>query len=40
MLGMGRMLEEQQIYDATTSSLQSKLLAGGHVLITAGRESG
>ncbi len=34
--GMGRMLEAQQIFDAITSFLQPKLLAGKHVLITAG----
>jgi phosphopantothenoylcysteine decarboxylase/phosphopantothenate--cysteine ligase len=34
--GMGRMLEAQQIYDAINSHLQPKLLAGKHVLITAG----
>jgi phosphopantothenoylcysteine decarboxylase / phosphopantothenate---cysteine ligase len=34
--GMGRMLEAQQIYDAITSFLQPKLLAGKNVLITAG----
>jgi len=34
--GMGRMLEAQQIYDAISSHLQPKLLAGKHVLITAG----
>ncbi len=34
--GMGRMLEAQQICDEIHSQLQSKLLAGKHVLITAG----
>jgi phosphopantothenoylcysteine decarboxylase/phosphopantothenate--cysteine ligase len=34
--GMGRMLEAQQIFDAITSFLQPKLLAGRNVLITAG----
>jgi phosphopantothenoylcysteine decarboxylase/phosphopantothenate--cysteine ligase len=35
-VGMGRMLEAQQIYDAITSFLQPKSLAGKNVLITAG----
>jgi phosphopantothenoylcysteine decarboxylase / phosphopantothenate---cysteine ligase len=35
-VGLGRMLEAQQIYDAVTSFLQPKLLSGKHVLITAG----
>ena len=35
-VGMGRMLEAQQIYEAVTAFLQPKLLAGKHVLITAG----
>lgn len=34
--GMGRMLEAQQIYEEIISALQPKLLAGKHVLITAG----
>jgi phosphopantothenoylcysteine decarboxylase/phosphopantothenate--cysteine ligase len=34
--GMGRMLEAEQIYEAVTSFLEPKLLAGKHVLITAG----
>jgi phosphopantothenoylcysteine decarboxylase/phosphopantothenate--cysteine ligase len=34
--GAGRMLEAEQIYEAVTSFLQPKLLAGTHVLITAG----
>ena len=35
-VGMGRMLEAQEIYDAVMSFLQPKLLAGKNVLITAG----
>jgi len=35
-VGMGRMLEAQQIYDEVNSFLQPKLLTGKHVLITAG----
>ena len=35
-VGMGRMLEAQQIFEAVTSFLQPKLLTGTHVLITAG----
>ena len=35
-VGMGRMLEAQQIFDEITAYLQPKLLAGTHVLITAG----
>lgn len=35
-IGMGRMLEAQQIFDAVTSFLAPKLLAGARVLITAG----
>jgi phosphopantothenoylcysteine decarboxylase/phosphopantothenate--cysteine ligase len=35
-IGMGRMLEAQQIYDAINSFMQPKLLAGKNVLITAG----
>jgi phosphopantothenoylcysteine decarboxylase/phosphopantothenate--cysteine ligase len=35
-VGMGRMLEARQIYDEVKSFLQPKLLAGKHVLITAG----
>ena len=34
--GMGRMLEARQIYEEIISALQPKLLAGKHVLITAG----
>ncbi len=34
--GLGRMLEAQEIYDAVISFLQTKLLAGKNVLITAG----
>lgn len=35
-VGMGRMLEAQQIFEAVTAFLQPKLLTGAHVLITAG----
>ena len=35
-VGMGRMLEAQQIFEAVTAFLQPKLLTGTHVLITAG----
>jgi phosphopantothenoylcysteine decarboxylase / phosphopantothenate---cysteine ligase len=35
-VGMGRMLEAQQIFDEINSFLQPKLLAGRNVLITAG----
>ena len=35
-VGMGRMLEAQQIFDEVNSFLQPKLLAGVNVLITAG----
>ena len=35
-IGMGRMLEAHQIYEAILAFLQPKLLAGKHVLITAG----
>jgi len=35
-VGMGRMLEAQEIYDALISFLQPKLLAGKNILITAG----
>jgi phosphopantothenoylcysteine decarboxylase/phosphopantothenate--cysteine ligase len=35
-IGMGRMLEARQIHDEVNSFLQPKLLAGKHVLITAG----
>src|SRR5208282_1692862 len=34
--GLGRMLEPEQIYDAVCARLQPPLLAGKHVLITAG----
>jgi phosphopantothenoylcysteine decarboxylase/phosphopantothenate--cysteine ligase len=35
-IGMGRMLEAQQIYDEIAAFLQPKLLAGKQVLVTAG----
>ncbi|MCE9640527.1 MAG: bifunctional phosphopantothenoylcysteine decarboxylase/phosphopantothenate--cysteine ligase CoaBC [Betaproteobacteria bacterium] len=35
-VGMGRMLEAQQIFEAVTAFLQPKFLTGTHVLITAG----